>query len=79
MSTLPYALLRVYADGSEEPVSDHATFGDGWSAGQHAVHEDRDNAYALYRDGRRIARFAFVRLIVSQSASGLPTLLGPVA
>jgi hypothetical protein len=47
MTTLPYALRRVYADGGEDRVSDHPTFGDGWSAGQHAVHEDRENAFAL--------------------------------
>jgi hypothetical protein len=63
MVTLPYALRRVYADGSEEPFGDYAAFGDGWSAGQRAVHEDRENAYALYRGDRRLARFGSARLV----------------
>jgi hypothetical protein len=76
MTTLPYALRRVYADGGEEPVSDHPTFGDGWSAGQHAVHEDREKAYALYRGQRRLARFGSARLAQHTGAGYLPALLG---
>ena len=75
MSTLPYALRRIYADGSEEPVSDHATFGDGCSAGQCAVHQDREAAYALYRGERRLARFGSARLMQGAGAH-LPVLLG---
>jgi hypothetical protein len=76
MSTLPYALHRVYADGGEEPVSDHPTFGDGWSAGQRAVHEDRENAYALYRGQRRLARFGSGRLMPRAGTDHLSALLG---
>jgi hypothetical protein len=76
MITLPYALRRVYADGSEEPVSEHATFGDGWSAGQHAVQEDRENAHALYRGQRHLARFGSGRLMRHAGTGYLPALLG---
>ena len=76
MSTLPYALRRVYADGGEEPVSDHATFSDGWSAGQRAVHQDHENAYALYRGQRRLARFGSARLMQRAGTGHLPALLG---
>jgi hypothetical protein len=76
MTTLPYALRRVYADGGEEPVSDHPTFGDGWSAGQHAVHEDRENAYALYRGQRRPARFSSGRLMRHAGTGYLPAPSG---
>ena len=76
MITLPYALHRVYADGSEEPVSDHATFGDGWSAGQRAVHEEREVAYALYRADRRVARFGSARLTQGAGAEHLSAILG---
>jgi len=76
MITLPYALRRVYDDGGEEHVNDHATFGDGWSEGQRAVHEDRENAYALYRGNRRLALFGSGRLIQGASAGHLSMLLG---
>jgi hypothetical protein len=79
MTTLPYALRRVHADGTEELAGEYPTFREGWGAGTRAVTvEDRENAYALYRDERRIARFGFARLAVSQSAAGLPAHLGPV-
>ena len=76
MITLPYALSRVYADGSQEPLSDHTTFGDGWSAGQHAVHEDCENAYVLCRSDRRIARFDSARLTQGAAARHLSMLFG---
>jgi hypothetical protein len=76
MITLPYALRRVYAHGREEPVSDHATFADGWSAGQRAVYEDRENAYALYRGDRRLARFGSGRLMPRAGAGHLSAVLG---
>lgn len=75
MSTLPYALRRVYADGGEEPASDHATFGDGWSAGQHAVHENRGNAYALYRGDRCLARFGSGRFMQHAGTGHLSAVL----
>jgi hypothetical protein len=75
MVTLPYALHRVHADGGEEPVSAHATFGDGWSAGQRAVHEDRENVYALYRGQRRLARFGSARLTQGAGAGHLSAIL----
>ena len=79
MTTLPHALRRVHADGTEEPVGRYPTFGAGWSAGTRAVTvEDREHAYALYRDGRRLVRFGFGRLMLSRSAERLPALLGPV-
>jgi len=60
----PFALRRVHQDGTEEPVSKHPSFEYGWAAGQEAVHEHREAAYALYRGGRRIARFGFNRIAV---------------
>jgi hypothetical protein len=60
----PYALIRVKEDGSTEPVSEHHSLGEGWQAGQSAVHEDRDHAYSLYRGSRRVARFGHSRLMV---------------
>jgi len=76
MITLPYALRRVHPDGHGETVSDHRTFGEGWSAGQRAVHEDRENAYALYRGDRRLAGFGSGRLTAQFGANGLPAILG---
>jgi hypothetical protein len=40
--------------------------------------EDREHAYALYRGGRRVARFGFGRLVVRFDAERLPSLVGPV-
>lgn len=76
MITLPYALRVIHADGSAEPVSEHPTFGDAWSAGQHAVHVDRENAYARYRGKRRLARFGSGRLTQGAGIGHLPALLG---
>ena len=67
-SLRPYALVRVHPDGREEPVSDHASFEEGWSAGQEAVHEHREAAYALYIGRRRIARFCHHRIAVSSKS-----------
>jgi hypothetical protein len=76
MITLPYALRVIHADGSPEPVSEYATFAAGWSAGQRAVHEDRENAWALYRGDRRLARFGSGRLTQGAGIGHLPALLG---
>lgn len=61
-SVAGFVLVRVDADGNEEPVSGHASFSDGWSAGQEAVHADREGAYSLYRGNRRAAKFAHSRV-----------------
>ncbi len=75
-----YALRRVHQDGTEEAVSEHTTFADGWSAGQRAVYEDRDHAYAPYRGRTRIARFC--HRLMSRPAGGnldaLAAMLGAV-
>ena len=60
-----HVLVRVHADGTEEQVSKHPDFGSGWQAGTHAVHENRQDAYSLYRGGRRVARFCHHRIAVS--------------
>ena len=60
----PFALRRVHQDGREEPVGDHASFEEGWLAGQAAAHADRDAAFSLYRGGRRVARFCHHRIAV---------------
>ena len=64
----PYVLRRVHPDGREEPVSEHPSFEEGWSAGQVAVHADKEGAYSLYRGGRRIARFCHHRIAVSSKS-----------
>ncbi len=61
-SVAGYVLVRVDADGNEEPVSEYPTFSEGWSAGQEAVHADREGAYSLYRGNRRVARFCPSRI-----------------
>ncbi len=76
MSTLPFALRRVHQDGTEVAVSVHPTFAEGWGAGQRAMHDNRENAYALYRNRSRIARFGFNRLAQRTDAAGLPVILG---
>ena len=75
MSTLPYALRRVHPGGSETLVSQHPTFGEGWSAGQRAVHEDCENAYTLYRGDSRLAGFGSGRLLPRVDAERLPAIL----
>jgi hypothetical protein len=62
-TTLPYALRRVHTDGTGEIVSEHPTLGDGWQAGTHAVHVDREHAYSLNVGDRRVARFCHHRLM----------------
>lgn len=63
-SLRPYALVRAYPDGREEPVSEHPSFEEGWAEGQAAVHRERQHAFALYRGARRVARFGFNRIAV---------------
>jgi hypothetical protein len=57
-----YVLVRVNPEGPDEALSEHPDFGSGWSAGTHAVGEDRDHAFSLYANGRRVARFGHSRL-----------------
>ncbi len=45
-----------------EVVSTHENFGDGWAAGQYAVHKDREGTFMLYQGRRRVARFGYGRL-----------------
>jgi len=66
--TSPYVLVRVDQEGTEEPVSEHPTFEDGWQAGTSAVHRERQDAYSLYRGGRRVARFCHHRIAVSSKS-----------
>ena len=74
MTTVTHALMRVYADGTTEPVSEHPTFTEGWAAGQSAVHHDRDHAYALYRGRTRVAKFGHARIMPRLSAANLDAL-----
>ncbi len=73
-TTLPHELRRVHADGSTEPVSTHPDFGEGWSAGQSAVHHDRDHAYRLTANGQTVARFFHAQSKPRVSASNLDAL-----
>jgi hypothetical protein len=61
-------LVRVHADGTEEPVSEHPTFEDGWQAGTSAVHADKGAAFSLYRGSRRVARFCHHRIAVRRQS-----------
>ncbi len=63
-----HVLVRVHANGTEEPVSEHASFEEGWAAGQHAVHADHEGAFALYHRGRRVARFGFNRIAIKHAS-----------
>ena len=72
---LPFTLYRVNADESMNLVSEHPDFGDGWSAGQRAVHADRENAYALCQGSRRVARFGYARVTLRVSAVNLDALV----
>ena len=71
-----YALRRVHPDGSEQPAGAYPDFAEGWAAGQRAVHADRGATFALYRGGRRIARFGFNRLMPRAAAGNLDALAG---
>ena len=74
MNTLPFALRRVHPGGNEEPAGAFPTFAAGWAAGQRAVHADRGAAFALYRGGRRVARFGFNRIAPRAAAGNLDAL-----
>ena len=74
VTTVTHALYRVHPDGSTAPVSTHPDFGEGWSAGQSAVHQDRDHAYRLVASGRTVARFAHARARSRQPVSKLDAL-----
>jgi hypothetical protein len=45
-----YKLYRIEGEGRVE-VSAHKTLGEGFSAGQDAVHADPESAFALYLKG----------------------------
>ncbi len=74
-ATVTHALYRVQGDGTEELMYEHPDFGEGWAAGQSAVHADRDHAYALYRGRTRVARFAHARARSRQPESNLDALV----
>ena len=60
-----YKLYRIEDEGRVK-VSAHKTLGEGFSAGQDAVHANPESAFALYLMGLngdiRVARFGFSRL-----------------
>ena len=60
-------------------MGEHQTFGESWSAGTRAVTvEVHEHAYALYRDGFRVARFGFGRVMVRFDTERVPALFGTV-
>jgi hypothetical protein len=83
MTTLPrdaarvqtFTLVRVSPDASEEPVSEHPDFSEGWSAGTAAVHADRDHAYRLVANGHTVAKFTHARAVPRVSAANLDALV----
>ena len=70
-----YKLYRI--EGADRiEISTHKTLRAGFSAGQDAVHADAEHAYALYLSDRRVARFAFSRIMRAAEASpGLEALV----
>lgn len=74
-ATVQHALYRVHPDGTEEPVSTHPTFTEGWSAGQAAVHADRTNAYRLYAGRRCVAGFCSIRQTPRPPVSNVAALV----
>ena len=77
MTKKGYTLYRLHADGvTKTLVSKHASLAGGFGAGQDAVHADAEHAYALYLSDRRVARFAFSRIMRAAEASpGLEALV----
>jgi hypothetical protein len=67
--------MRVHPDATEEPVSEHPDFSEGWSAGTAAVHADREHAYRLVANGRTVARFQHARSIPRVSVSNYDALV----
>ncbi len=74
-TTVPHALYRVYADATEEPVSEHPDFAEGWSAGTRAVHAEPERAFSLYRGRTRVAKFGHARITPRLSAANLDALV----
>ena len=75
-----YKLYRIEGAGRTE-VGTFKSLGEGFSAGQDAVHADAEHVYALYSEAdgaapRRVARFGFSRLEASAQAD--TTLAGLV-
>ena len=70
-----FVLYRVHESGAHTLVSEHPTFEEGWSEGQHAVYVDRGAAFSLYRGDRRVAKFAHSRIMVRGNAVDLTSLL----
>ena len=71
-----WALIRVSADGNEEPVATPASFEEGWAEGQRLTHAEPQMAFSLYRpDGSRAARFAHNRLFTNDATANLDTLV----
>jgi hypothetical protein len=71
-SRLPYVLRRVHPDGSEEAISEHPTFEEGWRAGTHTVTVlDKQRAYSLYANGRCVAKFGHSRLMPSPDTTNV--------
>ena len=67
-----YVLCRVNPDETEETVSEHLTFEEGWQAGTRVVTVlDKCGAYSLYTHGRRVAKFGYSRLMSSRDATNV--------
>lgn len=71
-----HTLVRVDADGNEEPVGTFASFEEGWQEGTHLTHIEPTMAFSLYRpNGSRAARFAHNRLAANDATILLDTLV----
>jgi hypothetical protein len=70
-----FVLYRVHGNRAQTFVSEHPSFEEGWSEGQHAVYLDKEGAYSLYRGDRRVAKFAHSRLMVRGNAVDLISTL----
>ena len=80
-TTVHHALYRVYADATEELVSEHPAFEESWTEGQRRTHAEPEHAFSLYADGQRVARFAHARLSPRLSVSNVEAfaLIGEVS
>ena len=57
-----FTLRRVNQDGTEQRVSEHPDFGEGWAEGQRMTHAEPEAAFSLYDRRRQVARFGHHRL-----------------
>jgi hypothetical protein len=70
-----YTLYRV--EGADQvKVGAFGSLAEAFAAGQDAVHVDAEHAYVAYHGERRVARFAFSRIMrAAETSPGLEALV----